>query len=115
MKTRAARRSSLRTPSPLRDLLRVHRAAPEIERRISALDVRSASGPRSEEARTRAATARVELIHLFALTYLPRTADGSALLVRLGRFLEDHAEEIGPELLDALAARLDPRTEGTQR
>lgn len=114
MTARAARRSRLRTPSPLRDLLRVHRVARELERRIKDLDLEAASGQRSAVARA-ATAARVELIHLFALTYLPPTAEGSALLVPLGRFLEDHADEIGPELLDALAARLDPRTEGTQR
>lgn len=112
MTARAAGRSRLRERSPLRDLLRVHRVARETEARIKALDLKAASG--AAEARARAATARVELIHLFALSYLPATAEGSALLVQLGRFLEDHADEIGPELLDALAARLDPRTEGTQ-
>lgn len=53
--------------------------------------------------------ARRERIRLFAAAHLPPSAEGIALVYGLDRFLADHENEIGPALLDALAAYLRPK------
>ena len=102
--------ATARGPLRLRDL------APRVEGRIRAFDKRAArGGPGSETARSEARLLRLRLINIFATSYLPRSGEGLPLVARLSGFLDEHAEALGPELLDALAARLDPRTkEGTR-
>jgi hypothetical protein len=84
----------------------VVRAAPRIERRVAKLD---ADVKRRRGNRREAAEERVALIALFMRSYLPASAEGSALVVRTTNWLRENVDEIGPQLLDSLAARLDPR------
>lgn len=86
--------------------------------RVRALDRRIADaddaarvalgGAARARARAFALEERRARVRWFAMAHLPPSAEGLGLVHRLDRFLAERGVDLGPEVLDALAAYLDP-------
>lgn len=101
---------SLDGPS-VRETVRTLSHARQTKRRVAEADdaARAAANPyAAARARERALSERRRLIRWLAQSYLPPSMHGVGLVQHLDDFLAERGEEMGPDLLDALAHYLTP-------